>query len=101
MTADTSKPGPDLDLQLLVAADGTLYAIPRAVLEAGRLSDEDAATVRAELTGGSDVQGFTANDPFLQALASYNAAKSQFKLALTTLQQHQQQQTAVMQKLFS
>ena len=53
---DTAHETPALEMQLLTAQDGTAYLLPRALLEAARLTPEQAAAFR-ETAEGDDVHG--------------------------------------------
>ena len=57
---DTTQTTPEMELQLLTAQDGTAYLLPRAVVEAVRLTPEEAAAF-AEAERSGDVQGFWAS----------------------------------------
>ena len=54
---DATHETPELELQLLTAQDGTAYLFPRALVEAARLTPEDAACLRAQ-AGADDVHGY-------------------------------------------
>ena len=43
---DAAHETPELEMQLLTAQDGTAYLLPRALLEAARLTPEELAAVR-------------------------------------------------------
>jgi hypothetical protein len=93
VSADAVPPEYELDLQLLVAADGALYALPGAILEAGRLPAEDAAAVCAAV-GEADVTGYSsfgAPAGLQQKLADVNAAGGAEVLSLQNLLQRQSQ----------
>ena len=53
---ETAHETPALEMQLLTAQDGTAYLLPRALLEAARLTPEKAAAFR-ETGEGDDVHG--------------------------------------------
>ena len=57
---DTTHTTPEMELQILTVQDGTAYLLPRAVVEAVRLTPEEAA-VFAEAERSGDVQGFWAS----------------------------------------
>ena len=59
---DTSHETPALEMQLLTAQDGTAYLLPRAVVEAGRLTPEEWAMFR-EAEASGDVQGYLSKAP--------------------------------------
>ena len=46
----------EVEMQILTAQDGTAYLLPRALVEAGRLTPEEATAFR-EVATGDDVQG--------------------------------------------
>lgn len=48
----------------VVGADGSVYFVPEADLEAYRVPEPDAATVRDAIEGDEEVQGFASRSPF-------------------------------------
>ena len=58
--SETTHETPELELHLLTAQDGTAYLLPRVLVEAGRLTPEEAAAF-AEAERSGDVQGFWAS----------------------------------------
>ncbi len=56
--SDTTHTTHEMELHLLTAQDGTAYLLPRAVVEAGRLTPEEAAAFD-EAERSDDVQGLS------------------------------------------
>ena len=78
---DAAQGTPALEMQLLTAQDGTAYLLPRALVEAGRLTPEEAAAFRE--AAGDDVQGLmlTLGPSLGLSLASLSAGSALSSMA--------------------
>ncbi len=80
---DTAHETPALEMQLLTAQDGTAYLLPRALLEAARLTPEQAAAFR-ETAEGDNVHGLMFDYSALQS--RIDALSSDQQLSMLRLQ---------------
>ena len=81
---ETAHETPALEMQLLTAQDGTAYLLPRALLEAARLTPEEAAAFRAE--EGDDLQGLMFDASALQSrIDALSSDQQQSMLRLQTM----------------
>ena len=80
--SDTTHTTPELELQVLTAQDGTAYLLPRALVEAARLTPEAAAAL-AEAAASDDVHGlyFSLADQYAADRARADAENKQLAAA--------------------
>ena len=59
---ETTHETPEMEMQVLTAQGGTAYLLPRALVEAARLTPEEAAAF-SEAEARGDVQGYLSSAP--------------------------------------